>query len=672
VAVNCLQTALTLPPRATHPLDRAATLANLAQAFQLRRDLSSADRFVLARDAYDNALRLSGLDALPRLSFRILADYVQLLVEHGQHQDAAPLFNDLWRLHNLLWQREISYTSRTARLDDTAKLCALASFVSAILGRLPTAVEWTERGRNLLLRETQDRDRQLWTDAISPGQRQRYLTLVQRQRALEDEETHWGHPLSRPFTETVEEMRSVRAELVELIGEIRQTVPEFCQPEPGYRELRERIWRQESAAAMVFNITKYGAAVFLLVHTAVAEVEEIFFIPELTRAKAAHWAQTWTAGLDRLRRDVKQVTGKPLEVSAEIRALRERWDLINNKLLDELGELLEPVWDRLRPLQPAKLYLVPHGGLNILPLGLFRWRERGNWRRRGWLGDIYTCSTLSMIQRDQAVLPNGHFLGICNPTGDLPGSTDEVSNARGYFTESEILAGATATVAALLKTAPQAEVLHIGCHGMVDLIFPRDSHLLLAPGASELPAGLARDRTQERQIFRSVNGSVLRDISSVGRGAVETVFYDEDGRPIARTLRLADGTLFDLAPHESHLFIVRAQAMTAAQLVRELSLSRALLVVLAVCDGGRVSVESLADEHLSLADAVLAAGASSVISALWTVDDEAAKEFFKLLYDGLMNRRLSPARALGEAQDKLRADPHFASFFYWGGYQISG
>ncbi|MBK9214898.1 MAG: CHAT domain-containing protein [Chloracidobacterium sp.] len=74
----------------------------------------------------------------------------------------------------------------------------------------------------------------------------------------------------------------------------------------------------------------------------------------------------------------------------------------------------------------------------------------------------------------------------------------------------------------------------------------------------------------------------------------------------------------------------------------------ASLVTLSACETG-VSKIAAGDELLGLVRGFLAAGASSMIVSLWTVNDRAASEMMKHFYSGISGG-LSPAAALREAQ----------------------
>ena len=73
---------------------------------------------------------------------------------------------------------------------------------------------------------------------------------------------------------------------------------------------------------------------------------------------------------------------------------------------------------------------------------------------------------------------------------------------------------------------------------------------------------------------------------------------------------------------------------------------------------------------LTLAQAVLAAGAPNVVMTLWRIDDAGAADFAGRFYRQLGTE--SAARALADAQRAMAHDPRYANPYYWAGYTLSG
>ena len=66
------------------------------------------------------------------------------------------------------------------------------------------------------------------------------------------------------------------------------------------------------------------------------------------------------------------------------------------------------------------------------------------------------------------------------------------------------------------------------------------------------------------------------------------------------------------------------------------------------------------------------AGASSVASTLWRVDDEATAELMKHFYANMLQKSMTPASALREAQNTIRQDPRWSSPHYWAAFTLQG
>ena len=74
----------------------------------------------------------------------------------------------------------------------------------------------------------------------------------------------------------------------------------------------------------------------------------------------------------------------------------------------------------------------------------------------------------------------------------------------------------------------------------------------------------------------------------------------------------------------------------------------------------------------SLNNAFLQAGARSVVSSLWKVDDTASRELMSEFYRGIAADGLTPAAALQRAQRKMFDNPRFNSPFYWAAFIAQG
>ncbi|HMT08619.1 MAG TPA: CHAT domain-containing protein [Pyrinomonadaceae bacterium] len=95
------------------------------------------------------------------------------------------------------------------------------------------------------------------------------------------------------------------------------------------------------------------------------------------------------------------------------------------------------------------------------------------------------------------------------------------------------------------------------------------------------------------------------------------------------------------------------------------------LVVLSACNTG-IGKEVKGEGVMSINSAFLQAGARSVVSSFWKVDDVATKELMTEFYRGLSGDGLAPSAALRQAQIQMFKDSRFRSPFYWAAFAASG
>jgi hypothetical protein len=103
-----------------------------------------------------------------------------------------------------------------------------------------------------------------------------------------------------------------------------------------------------------------------------------------------------------------------------------------------------------------------------------------------------------------------------------------------------------------------------------------------------------------------------------------------------------------------------------------LGLDQTELVVLSACQtqGGEVSA---GDEIISLNRAFLY-GSPTVVSSLWSVDDQATGELMSRFYTHLRDG-MSKAQALQAAQSEIRKDPAHPEWqhpYYWAAFVLNG
>ena len=97
---------------------------------------------------------------------------------------------------------------------------------------------------------------------------------------------------------------------------------------------------------------------------------------------------------------------------------------------------------------------------------------------------------------------------------------------------------------------------------------------------------------------------------------------------------------------------------------------RARLVVLSCCHSGRGRIFK-GEGVVGIARAFLAAGARSVLVALWAIDDEATMVFMKSFYQQLKEGKTASA-AVQQSMKFLRESEEYSEMRYWAPFQLIG
>ena len=113
--------------------------------------------------------------------------------------------------------------------------------------------------------------------------------------------------------------------------------------------------------------------------------------------------------------------------------------------------------------------------------------------------------------------------------------------------------------------------------------------------------------------------------------------------------------------------------LLSAQEVRLLDLDGTQLVTLPACDSGQ-GFTSIGQGVYGLRRAFLIAGAETVVSSLWRIDDDATGDLMQRYYAKLLDP-LKPGDRLGsmiESMQELRAEPKWSHPYYWAPFLVIG
>ncbi|XP_067024118.1 tetratricopeptide repeat protein 28-like isoform X2 [Acropora muricata] len=156
---------------------------------------------------------------------------------------------------------------------------------------------------------------------------------------------------------------------------------------------------------------------------------------------------------------------------------------------------------------------------------------------------------------------------------------------------------------------------------------------------------------------QATKAEVMKRMSSVG-----LIHIAAHGNGDTGQIALSPNPGWTQFPKEED-YILKMSDVQAANL-------RARLVVLSCCHSGRGRILK-GEGVVGIARAFLAAGARSVLVALWAIHDEATMEFMKRFYQHLKEGKTASA-AVHQSMKSLRESEAFSEMWYWAPFQLIG
>ncbi len=288
-------------------------------------------------------------------------------------------------------------------------------------------------------------------------------------------------------------------------------------------------------------------------------------------------------------------------------------------LIDPISDLLPPAdLESSTPQNPERLIIIPHRSLFLLPFPTLQ-DAQGK-----YLIDKYALQTapsiqvLQLTQRQRQGNSGQEILIVGNPTmplvtipgippqrlENLPGAEQEALAIAQIFKVSAIT-GNQATKAAIVRQMPQAKIIHLATHGLLD-----DFSGGGVPGAIVLANSPAN----------SNNAQAAPNVSQLNQGL-----------------------------------------LTAAEILNLRLTSK--LVVLSACDTGRGKITG--DGVIGLSRSFIAAGAASVLVSLWAIPDAPTAELMETFYQQLQSNpdeALALQRAMVATKAKHPHPQNWAAF----------
>ncbi|XP_044178641.1 tetratricopeptide repeat protein 28-like [Acropora millepora] len=157
---------------------------------------------------------------------------------------------------------------------------------------------------------------------------------------------------------------------------------------------------------------------------------------------------------------------------------------------------------------------------------------------------------------------------------------------------------------------------------------------------------------------QATKAEVMKQMSSVG-----LIHIAAHGDQVTGQIALSPNPGWTSQFPKEDDYILKMSDVQAANL-------RARLVVLSCCHSGRGRILK-GEGVVGIARAFLAAGARSVLVALWGIDDEATMVFMKSFYQHLKEGETA-STAVQQSMKSLRESEKFSEMWYWAPFQLIG
>lgn len=506
--------------------------------------------------------------------------------------------------------------SRSMEIETGSPVYFLLAHVLAAGKRGEEAIEWLEQGKIRMVTERLRLDQEEFS-RLPEKQRDAGRELAARLQSLRIEHYIPG----RPIDDIIRDTRQAQNALDALLKNIRHATPGFFRKSHPIKDFLAQL--PEQSAVIEFNITEYGTNCFVMTPNGTGHGMKVIHNNAFNRDDMRRFIRNW---LRRMNRFV-------LSQTPEGRASWSRYVL--RRMRELCRKLMAPVYRYLSDREVGQIVFVPHLSMHLLPLHLMPSLRR---RSGALLMDDFCVSylpsiTMGSLSYAAEETGDSQFLGVCNPTLDLPWSEHEVETIQSIFpgNRAVVLKGPAANPEAVEQEMPSAAFVHFACHARFDVTDPYRSYLALAAPNPADPISVTE---------------------SARSGAIMTGCTDRSNRLINHRIQSSPFYLADV--------------------FSRVRLDRRPLVVLSCCESGLSSSPETADEFIGFAAGFMGSGARAVMTTHWPVDDRASCILMERFYRNIVDGTLSAPEALTEAQQYLRSLPEFSDPFLWGAFRIHG
>ncbi|WP_405467241.1 CHAT domain-containing protein [Streptomyces canus] len=430
-------------------------------------------------------------------TYEAMAFVAESLARLGRWPEAAEI--------GLRGLTSLEFSYRTALLRTTKRVETVRSHrltevtVVALLraGRMKEALSTLERGRARELAEALARDRADLTQVreFDAAAHEEFVAAAESAATVEAAERDRGARPRDPL-QSIELASYAEQEQLRLLAEAQQTADRledavlrireidgfahFLQP-PGLDTVEAAIRPQQPLVYLL--PASEGIEVLVATRDFQGQTQvETWTLPGLNRESVARLA---TGGADDSTSPGRQLPGyltAQETAKAEFKALLPVWMRV-------LGErLAAPLAERLAVNHPQRVAIVPCGLLSLFPLPSAPYDNSG----RCLISDHETVvvpSAAALAASHVAVREarvQGSFVGVGDPTSDLPFARSELAAAAGIVPDTyphTLLFGDDASIAQVDDAARTSVLVHFACHAEFHPERPLDSAFVLAGGA---------------------------------------------------------------------------------------------------------------------------------------------------------------------------------------------
>ncbi len=639
--------ALTVRTKSAMPTEWAQTMNNVGNACANRIRGDRGQNIEAAIDAYKQALTVRTRNAMPVEHRDTLKNIAQIYFGEKRWPEAYQTCRDAIDVGEDIFAVAVGDAGRMDTIGVMGQLYIYSAYSALQSGKYDDALTQLEASKARLLAEAQSLG-----DAKLTQLTEKDRDILQtRRECIRDLEYEYrlptGNPARRDVRTINDDLRDARAHLRELIEQFRDKYPDFVPKGLPLVDLLALIPVDGALVAPLF--TSQGSAVFVVPHGVSNITDEHVImlddfkrdgLNELTRGESPGWLRKYE-----LRRYFRIAVGLLTDLSngreIEARQIIRTTSFLRECIvdLDEIKAAIETIEHSVteRSKTPRDL----NSAIQMIVTFL----------KEKWLGQDHVEDDLDEVTGQlwkRFVYRVYEKLELFNvervllmPQGDtnllpLHAAWREVEGAKRYFIDDYIISY-TPSLATLANAQRKTDK---GIGALIVGVSQYD-HLPPLPNARVEAKGVAALFGSEAMLDESASVAAI-NMMAVGKAYVHLSCHGSFGW---------SGDAF-----ASALYLGNDEVLPLSEIIAHLNLHQTQLVVLSACETGIIDVQNAPDEFVGLPAGFMQAGASAVISTLWTVGDRSTALLMEHMYKLILDEKnpLEPMRALYKAQSCVR------------------